>query len=162
MKHDLIKVPERHGGFTDLFTIDYTDMGVAAAQTDNDNRDVVLDALAAGDWVLDGLLEILTPWNSLTTAPIDTFTASVGPVGTETATIASAYLKTTGTPPTGMVIAKTTYAFTARYLPVAAINLVCRFDPDSSAKPGESTAGKLAIWLQISRWADRVGNRQIG
>ena len=162
MKHDLIKIPQNHNGFTDLFTVTHADLVAAAA--DGVLEAVTLDTLAFGDIVFDAMMEVKTAWGSPAATPVDTLTVSVGyTVATPTEFIAASNLITTG--PVA-IAAKVAYGHGETWVPYATptggVTMYAGFDADASGKPAETNAGELLIWMNISRWADRVGNRQLG
>lgn len=151
-KHYLLNSEQRaRTGFTDLFIVKYTD--VSASIADNTAATVTLDSLALGDVVLqDTLIEVRTAW----AGPADlTATASVGVTGTATALTPALTITTAGA---GTAITTTDTSdnqTNAHYAAAAAIDLIATITPDADSGVDEFTAGELAIWMNISRAADR-------
>jgi hypothetical protein len=124
----------------------------------------LLDALAFGDVVFDSAIEVKTAWGSPTATPVDTLSVAIGyTIAAPTEFIAASNLVTTG--PVA-IAAKVVYGHGETWVPYATPtggkSIYAGFDADASGKPAETNAGEILIWMNISRWADRVGNRQIG
>lgn len=158
MKHDLIKVPANHCGFTDVFTITHADL---TAATDDLAQTITLDALAFGDMVYAAAIEIQTAFDA---ASADEATTAALGVTSATTQFLAAFTFVTG----GAGVAAKTGAcqgetFAPYITPTGGKDILLTVDiTDADGALVDHSAGVLLIWMQISRWADRVGNRQIG
>ncbi len=151
-KHYLLNSEQRaRTGFTDLFIVKYTD--VSASIADNTAATVTLDSLALGDVVLqDTLIEVRTAW----AGPSDlTATASVGVTGTATALTPALTITTAGAGTAILTTDTSDNQTNAHYAASTAIDLIATITPDADSGVDEFTAGELAIWMNISRAADR-------
>lgn len=141
----------RHNGKTDLFVIKYTDLFETA---DNTAESLTLDALAVGDIVYqDAVITLTEEWDGHADL---TATVSVGVTSATTALTPALTIATAGSGAAVGVSETSDCQTNAHYVASAAINLLATFTPDADSAVDEFTGGKLHIWLNIDRAANRV------
>jgi hypothetical protein len=141
-------------GFTDLFVLTHADLTQA---TDDADQAVTLDALEFGDIVENrALIEIVTAFDAANVSADNAVTVSLGVTGALTQIIGTSAISAGG----AGTAAKTAYATAAGGAayptPTGGKDLIANFVcVDADGALVDFSAGELAIWCTISRWADR-------
>lgn len=149
-------------GFTDLYVVKYDNTSDLdkTGQTDNDTISVTLDdGMEIGDLVrLPVFAQIKTAFTSPAATPVDTLTVSVGITGSTASLLAASNLITTGPVSIAANVGYASGEAIAEYVWTAATNdLLADFNPDSSAKCSELSAGEVWIWADIKRTTELMG-----
>lgn len=156
-RHYLLSNTSRLGilGFTDVFVLTHADL---TDPTDNTDQTITLDALAFGDVVgYEALIEIVTAFDAANVSADNALTVALGVTGATTQFIGASALAAAG----AGTAAKTCYATAAGgapyVTPTGGKNILATFDiTDADGALVEYSAGEIAIYMKISRWADRA------
>ncbi len=156
MRHYLLSREQRSTtGFTDLFVVTHADLTEA---TDNTDQTLTLDALAFGDKVgYEAMIEIVTAFDAANVSADNAVTVALGVTGATTQFIGASAISAAGAGTAAYTAYCTAAGGTPYPTPTGGKNILLTVDiTDADGALADFGAGELAIWLNISRRADRA------